>query len=91
MNKCWFCEKIQFFEPYKDKLRAEQKRRQKLMQKPIQSDVVDSTEDLVVPPPEELEKMSLEDITVLREKIKMKVQQVHEEELTSQAKKMDEG
>jgi len=73
-----------------DKLRADQKRRQKLMQKPIQSDVVDSTEDLVVPPPEELEKMSLEDITVLREKIKMKVQQVHEEELTSQAKKMAE-
>jgi hypothetical protein len=73
-----------------DKLRADQKRRQKLMQTPIQSDVVDSTEDLVVPPPEELEKMSLEDITVLREKIKMKVQQVHEEELTSQAKKMDE-
>ena len=58
--------------------------------KPIQSSQIDSTEDLVVPRVEDLDNMTLEEITELREKIRKKVELVQEEELVSQAKKQEQ-
>ena len=51
---------------------------------PIQSSKIDSTEDLVVPAIEDLDSMTLEQITELREKIRNKVEKAQEEEKVSQ-------
>ena len=51
---------------------------------------MDSTEDLVVPRIEDLDNMTLEEITELREKIRKKVETVQEEELVSQAKQQEQ-
>ena len=49
---------------------------------PIQSSLIDSTDgDLVVPAIEDLDSMSLEQITELREKIRKKVEKAQEEEM----------
>ena len=48
------------------------------------------TEDLVVPAIEDLDSMSLEQITELREKIRQKVEKAQEEEKITEAKKMEQ-
>merc|ERR1711990_937841 len=48
------------------------------------------TEDLVVPAIEDLDSMSLEQITELREKIREKVEKAQEEEKITEAKKMEQ-
>jgi len=48
------------------------------------------TEDLVVPAIEDLDSMSLEQITELREKIRQKVEKAQEEEKVTEAKKMEQ-
>lgn len=70
-----------------ERFKKSQKEAEKNKQNPIQSSQIDSTEDLVVPRIEDLDKMSLEDITALREKIRRKVETVQEEEKVSQAEK----
>ena len=58
---------------------------------PIQSSLIDSTDgDLVVPAIEDLDSMSLEQITELREKIRKKVEKAQEEEMVSQAKQQEQ-
>jgi len=58
---------------------------------PIQSSQIDSTDvDLVVPAIEDLDSMTLEQITELREKIRNKVDKAHEEEQVSQAKQQEQ-
>ena len=57
---------------------------------PIQSSLIDSTDgDLVVPAIEDLDTMTLEEITELREKIRHKVEKTQEEEKISQAKQQE--
>ena len=58
---------------------------------PIQSSLIDSTDgDLVVPAIEDLDSMSLEQITELREKIRNKVERAQQEEQVSQAKQQEQ-
>lgn len=73
-----------------EKFKRAQERAEKEKRNPVQSDRIDSTEDLVVPRVEDLDNMTLEEITELREKIRKKVEDVQEEELVSQAKKQEQ-
>jgi len=73
-----------------ERFKRAQERAEKEKRKPIQSSQIDSTEDLVVPRVEDLDNMTLEEITELREKIRKKVEVVQEEELVSQAKKQEQ-
>merc|ERR1711990_1185604 len=58
---------------------------------PIQSSLIDSTDgDLVVPAIEDLDTMTLEEITELREKIRTKVEKTQEEEKISRAKQQEQ-
>merc|ERR1719378_1186587 len=75
-----------------EKAKRQEKEDQKKAKKgPIQSSLIDSTDgDLVVPAIEDLDSMSLEQITELREKIRNKVERAQQEEQVSQAKQQEQ-
>ena len=73
-----------------EKFKRAQERAETDRKNPVQSAQIDSTEDLVVPRVEDLDNMTLEEITELREKIRKKVEHVQHEEKVSQAKQQEQ-